>query len=243
MARLTKRIVDGTKCDPRRDVFVWDGDLPGFGLRVRPGGTKTYVLQYRTTGRQRRMTIGRVGPLAPDEARKAALTLLARVAQGGDPSGERANQRRAVTVKALCQKYLADAERGLVIGRKGKAKKRSTLVSDRGRIIRHIVPLLGNQRVADLTSADIVRFIRDVSSGKTATVEKTVPHGKAVVRGGAGTAARTVGLLGGILSYAVAEAIIVLNPVHGVKRPADKRRSLRLSPSDYFKLGIALAGC
>jgi integrase len=240
MTRLTKRVVDAAEPDPLGDVFVWDGELPGFGLRVRPGGTKTYVLQYRTTSRQRRMTIGRVGPVTPDEARKAALKLLARVAQGGDPSGERANERRAVTVKALCQKYLTDAERGLVIGRKGNAKKRSTLVSDRGRIIRHIEPLLGNRRVADLTSADIVRFVRDVSSGKTATVEKTVPHGKAVVRGGAGTAARTVGLLGGILSYAVAEGIIGLNPVHGVKRPADKIRNVRLAASDYVKLGSAL---
>src|SRR5439155_16873861 len=111
---------------------------------------------------------------------------------------------------------------------------------DRGRVVRHIVPLLGNRRVTDLASADIVRFIRDVSSGKTAAVEKTVPHGKAVVRGGRGTAARTVGLLGGILSYAVAEAIIALNPVHGVKRPADKRRNVRLAASDYLKLGSAL---
>jgi integrase len=102
------------------------------------------------------------------------------------------------------------------------------------------VPLLGNRRVADLTSADIVRFVRDVSSGKTATVEKTVPHGKAVVTGGAGTAARTVGLLGGILSYAVTEGIVGLNPVHGVKRPADKRRNIRLAASDYLKLGSAL---
>jgi integrase len=113
-------------------------------------------------------------------------------------------------------------------------------VSDRGRINRHIVPLLGNRRVADLTSTDIVRFIRDVSSGKTATVEKTVPHGKAVVTGGAGTAARTVGLLGGILSYAVTEGIVALNPVHGVKRPADNRRHVRLDASDYLKLGSVL---
>jgi integrase len=47
-------------------------------------------------------------------------------------------------------------------------------------------------------------------------------------------------LLGGILSYAVGVGIISLNPVHGVKRPADKRRSNRLSPGDYFKLGSAL---
>src|SRR2546423_15358298 len=109
MARLTKRVVDATEPDPRADVFVWDGELRGFGLRVRPGGTKTYVLQYRTRGRQRRMTIGRVGPMTPDDARKSALKLLAQVAHGGDPSGERANERHSVTVKALCQRYLADA--------------------------------------------------------------------------------------------------------------------------------------
>jgi len=240
VVRITKRVVDATKSDPKNDVFVWDGELPGFGLRVRSGGTKTYILQYRTANRQRRTTIGRVGPLTPDEARKAALKLLAQVAHGGDPSAERANERLSVTVKALCQRYLADAERGLVIGRQGKAKKGSTLVSDRGRVVRHIVPLLGNRRVTDLASADIVRFIRDVSSGKTAAVEKTVPHGKAVVRGGRGTAARTVGLLGGILSYAVAEGIIAVNPVHGVKRPADTRRNLRLTATDYAALGRAL---
>jgi integrase len=94
--------------------------------------------------------------------------------------------------------------------------------------------------VRDLTRSDVQRFIRDVTAGKTAAVEKTKLRGKAVVEGGAGTAARTVGLLGGILTFAVSEGVITQNPVFGVKRPADKRRELRLTPEDYRQLGQAL---
>jgi hypothetical protein len=61
MPRITKRVVDAT-LPADRDVFVWDAELPGFGLRVKPGGTKSYLLQYRNAeGRSRRLTIGRTG--------------------------------------------------------------------------------------------------------------------------------------------------------------------------------------
>ncbi len=96
------------------------------------------------------------------------------------------------------------------------------------------MPLLGSKLVIDLSKADINRFLRDVASGKTAKVEKTTKlRGKSVVRGGNGTATRTTGLLGGILTYAVSDSIIDSNPVEGVKKPADKRRQRRLSPDEY----------
>ncbi|WP_338664110.1 tyrosine-type recombinase/integrase [Pararoseomonas sp. SCSIO 73927] len=64
--------------------------------------------------------------------------------------------------------------------------------------------------MADLTLADVNRFIRDVTGGKTALVEKTERRrGKSIVEGGKGAAARTVGLLGGILSFAVSEGVSV----------------------------------
>ena len=94
----------------------------------------------------------------------------------------------------------------------------------------------------NLSKADINRFLRDVAGGKTAKVEKTSKlRGKSVVRGGNGTATRTTGLLGGILTYAVSDGIIDSNPVEGVKKPADKRRQRRLSPDEYGILGHALA--
>ena len=83
---------------------------------------------------------------------------------------------------ALMDRYLSAAERGLIMGKRGLPKKASTIYVDRGRIARHIKPVLGSKRVRDLAAADINRFIREVADGKTATVEKTAnKRGKAVV--------------------------------------------------------------
>jgi hypothetical protein len=82
----------------------------------------------------------------------------------------------AKTVSDLCGEYLAKAEAGLIIGRKGLPKKASTLEIDRGRIARHIVPLLGKKTLKDLTSADIKRFLKAVSIGKTAAAVDPRPH-------------------------------------------------------------------
>jgi hypothetical protein len=125
--------------------------------------------------------------------------------------------------------YLADAEAGRLITRRRAAKKASTLATDRGRIHRHIKPLLGRHAVASLTREDIEAFMHDVAAGKTAGKTKTGPHGLAHVHGGKGTASRTVGLLGAIFTYAVRHRMRLDNPVHGVLRPADGRRERRLT--------------
>lgn len=240
MARLTKRLID-TLQPQAKDYFEWDDELPGFGVRVWPTGKKIYVAQYRAGTRLRRMKIGAHGPLTVEEARKGARIILGDVARGEDPQEDRQTRRKSLTVAQLCDNYLLAAEKGLVMGKRRQPKKSSTLYSDRGRIERHIKPLLGKKLVRDLTQADINRFIRDVSSGKTAAVVATERKGgKAVVEGGAGTAARTAGLLGGILTFAVAEGAIPFNPATGVKRPADKRRQRRLSADEYKALGEAL---
>ncbi|HYD32103.1 MAG TPA: tyrosine-type recombinase/integrase [Azospirillaceae bacterium] len=243
MPKLTKRIVDAATPDPSgRQSILWDAEVKGFGLRVTPAGVKSYILNYRTAdGRERRITIGKHGsPWTCDEARGRAVELLREIAAGNDPLDDKAAAKAAMTVKELCKLYLDAADKGMVMGKGGRAKKESTLYIDRGRIDRHIIPLLGSRKVKDLTTPDINRFMRDVTAGKTAVVEKTKARGKAVVEGGAGTASRTVGLLGGILSFAVSEGIIATNPARGVKRPADNRRDVRMSPEDYQKLGEAL---
>lgn len=146
-----------------------------------------------------------------------------------------------MTVKELCARYLADLYKGLILGKGDRPKKTTTIVTDRGRIQRHIVPPLGSRRVKDLTKADIAKAMKDIMAGKTKADTKTgKPRGRAIVRGGAGTAARTIGLLGGILSYAVELGVIERNPAHGVRRPKDNVNRRRLSEQEYRLLGKIL---
>nr|WP_319529542.1 hypothetical protein [uncultured Cohaesibacter sp.] len=176
------------------------------------------------------------------EARKLAIVTLGKVTTGEYPVEDRAVQRRkTMTVKELCEAYLEAADKGLIMGKSNRPKKESTLSTDRGHIANHITPLLGSKRVSDLTKPDINRFIREVVAGRTIRTARTQkPRGKSIVKGGPGAASRSAGLLGGILAFAVSEGIIDVSPSIGVKRPADKIRTRRLSPSEYRSLGKAL---
>ncbi len=240
--KLTKRTIADIEPDPLRDLFLWDDEVRGFGLRVKSSGVRSFIVQYRNASSiSRRITIGKAGVLTVEEARNLAKRALADVIKGGDPAAKRSEDRRAMTVRHLCHAYLEAADKGLILGKRGQPKRASTLYVDRGRITRHILPLLGHRLVRDLGPPDIVRFMRAVAAGKTAADVKTGVRGRAIVEGGRGTATRTVGLLGGILSFAVSEGVIATNPARGIKRPADQRREVRLSPEQYALLGQVLA--
>ncbi|MCA0431630.1 MAG: site-specific integrase [Proteobacteria bacterium] len=230
MPRLSKKTVDA--CVPKdREYFVWDEDMPGFGLRVFPSGKKSYVLQYRHLGRTRRYAIGLHGKVTPEKAREKAIKLSGVIVDGRDPSAERRRLHQEIDVAALCKAYLKEGCQN---------KKASTLATDKGRIERHIIPLLGKLRVSSVTSGDVSRFVNDVMSGKTSGDFKGGPRSIARVRGGKGAAARTTGLLGGIFTFAKQQKLIEHNPVHGVARPKDVERSRVLQQEEIVRLGIIL---
>ena len=184
------------------DTILWDSVVTGFGARRQTGRAVAYVVAYRTAeGRQRMQTIGRHGsPWTPDTAREEARRILGEVASGADPAAAKREMRAAPTVNALCDLYLAEAEAGRMLTRRGAAKKAATLATDRSRIDAHIRPLLGAMKVVAVTSRDVERAMHDIAAGKThKRVKLDKPRALSNVRAGKGGASRTVGLLGGVV--------------------------------------------
>ena len=107
---LTKRSVDGLE-PTAKPWIAWDNKLTGFGVRIQPSGTKSFLVNYRANGGGRhaankRVVIGRFGRITPDQARRQAQALLGRVAAGGDPANERARARGLPTLQAAFEEYL-----------------------------------------------------------------------------------------------------------------------------------------
>ena len=235
MTKLLKRAIDALRPDPDRDIFVWDDGLRGFGVRVKPSGVKSYLIQYRNEeGRTRRLVLGQHGPLAPESARILALKKLATVADGKDPSAERRAARAGMTISEICDWYLEEAEAGRLLGRRNRPIKASTLVNDRSRIEAHIKPLLGSRQARALKLADIQGMQSDIAKGKTA--KPRVGRG-GTTTGGPGAAARTVATLQGLLGHARRYELIAFNPADGVRKLAGKRKDRRLSIAEIQKLG------
>ena len=237
MAKLTIRIIDALEADPDRDVFAWDSEMRGFGVRVKPTGTTTFLIQYRNAeGRTRRMVIGQYGVLTPDEARNLARKHLAAAAAGKDPSADRRAVRSGMTVNEVCDWYLDQATSGRLLGRSRKPIKDSTLYVDRSRIETHIKPLLGTRLVSGLTLRDIEGMQSDIAEGKSARGKKKKGRGGNST-GGPGVASRTISTFRALLGHAARLNVISSNPALGVRQMAVKRRKRRLSEDELRVLG------
>lgn len=108
--KLTQRTISALDV-PRGKIehIVFDEDLPGFGLRVRRGGARTWIYQFKMGAQHRRMTLGSVSAVTAAQARRTANELHAKVRLGQDPASEKAEgrARAAETMGALLRPYLA----------------------------------------------------------------------------------------------------------------------------------------
>src|ERR1700731_2322618 len=132
------------------EVVVWDTALPGFGVRVKRTGVRSYIIQYRdqTTGTSKRMTIGQHGALLTfDQAKKWARGILADAMRGQDRVGERIAIRKAPNMADLASDYL---------NRHAVPKKRPKSVRDvRAMLENVILPAIGTNKVASIERRDI----------------------------------------------------------------------------------------
>ncbi|WIM10765.1 MAG: Integrase [Enhydrobacter sp.] len=233
--KLTKRFVD--RLPPSaKDVIYWDSELPRFGLRVKPSGARTFIVQYRNSaGRTRKLALGRVGVLTPEEARQRARKALLGVADGADPSAERKAQREDLTVSEAVDLYLAEGPADK------PQKKASSWAIDASNLRRHALPLLGSRMVKALVPADIQRFQRDVTTGKTKALSKSdKKRGRIRVTGGAGTAWRATVVLAAMLAWLTKRGLLEANPAEGVELNKLPKRERFLSAAELARLGEAM---
>ena len=251
--KLMKRIVDGLEPSDR-DYVVWDREIAGFGVRVRTSGTKTYVFKYRYRDRQQWYSIGKHGTLTTDQARRKAGELNVLVLSGEDPASKKQADRKAMTVSELCDLYLEEGIAG---------KKAQTVEMDRIRIDTHVRPLIGFLKVRDVTRRDMQKLMTEIATprpwldpritrgaspgdgsakeGETARKKKRKTYSRTV--GGQGVANRTIGMLGGIFTFAVERELRQDNPVLGVKKFRERTLNRRLKDEELQRLAAALQDC
>ena len=150
---ISKRTVDGLSVDEKDAVF-WDRELPGFGVRVYPSGSKVYVVQTRTKGKSKRVTLGRHGVISADRARRMAAETIARIKSGEDLRGKSASK---VTVADVAARYLK--EHVALHCKPGTAKLYRSVVE------RFILPAYGHLSVEEVDRehiADLHYELRDI---------------------------------------------------------------------------------
>jgi Phage integrase central domain/Arm DNA-binding domain len=196
--RLDTRTVTALALSPgQRELFAWDTELPGFGLRLQ-GVKRTYVAQYRSNGRTRRSVIGPVDRLTPTQAREAARKLLAKVSLGHDPQGEKATRRlRAARTFAKVAAAYIDAKQGDWRPASLRANKRYLLAGSYFRSL-HAMAL------EDVKHPDIAARL------------------SAIIRGhGAHTASAARKAIAAMFRWAMEEGWCDRNPVIGTRRPTE----------------------
>lgn len=212
--KLTKRTVDAARAEAG-ERFLWDPELPGFGLRVRPSGRRYYVVQYRAKGRTRRLTLGPHGALTPDQARRNAAKLLAEARTGGDPAVEIRSATKSITVAELARRYLAQHAE--------PKKKPTSLRNDRLNLRLHVLPELGMLPLAAVTRQDVA----------------TLHHG---LRETPTAANRVLALLSKMFNLAERWGLRAdgTNPCRHVERFPEWRRERFLSDEELARLGRVL---
>jgi hypothetical protein len=133
--KLTRQTIDTLKLPPgKQDLIVFDDALPGFGLRIRAGGSRKWIVQYESHGQQRRLTIGSTAVFNLEQARKAARETLAMARLGRDPQADRREEaeQAKLTLGAIVDRYLAE---------KGPKLRPASLRNTRAYLLRHWKPL------------------------------------------------------------------------------------------------------
>ena len=197
-----------------REYAIWDTELAGFGLRVRPSGLRSWFVRVRRRGKHQRITLGSVEDVDAVSARTAARRLLAEVALDGLP--RRVSQKIAPVFSEYVEEFWQDC---------GHHWKLSTQKRNRDAIKHDVLPQFGTMRLDVIGRSDIIRWRDSCAEGKEAKFNRALP------------------VLAAMLKYAEALGYTRKgsNPCRGTPRFKRKAMERFLSPQEYRRLGQSLA--
>src|SRR6516225_1155762 len=200
----------------KNEIIQFDDDVPGFGLRIRVGGSRNWVFQYRVGAKQRRISLGAASAISAQNARERASELHARVKLGQDPGGEKIENRiRAVeTFGAVLRPYLAH--------KKAELKVRTYAEVER-HLLQHAKRLHGMQ-VTLIDRRTVAALLAEIAANNGRSVSNSVRAS-----------------LSSFFSWAMREGLAEANPVIATnKAAANGARDRVLSDSELRSIWNAL---
>jgi len=217
--RLTKQNVNQlTIPDGKSEHIEFDETLPGFGVRLRIGGKPKWIVQYRIGKKQRRITIGSVEAIDPDQARSQAKTTIAKVQLGGDPQTDKHSVRAKAkeTLLVVIGTYLSTYSAANL--------KPNTLKEVRRSLMAHWKPLHEVQ-VHTLTRGMIASRLGEIA-----------------IHNGPFASNRSRAYLSAMLNWAVTQGLLESNPAHGTGKIAKEVARERVLSDDELALVLKHAG-
>jgi integrase len=200
-----------------KDRTFFDEKLQGFGVRVRAGGSRTWIVRYRIGRKQRCVKLGKVGVVDADTARQKAKEILARVQLGGDPQQERAddNKKDELTLGAASEKYLIRAKLRMRPSSYNQVKRHFDL---------HLAPLK-NRPIRKIERAEILeRFSEITDSGAPVAAN------------------RAMETAGAFFAWAMREGMVESNPVIGANKNKERSRERVLTETELKAVWHASCG-
>ncbi|HTO83722.1 MAG TPA: integrase arm-type DNA-binding domain-containing protein, partial [Methylomirabilota bacterium] len=240
MAGLTEKSVGAARAKTG-EAFLWDGELPGFGVRIKPAsrrnpeGAKTFLVQYRVGNRTRRIAIGRWPVVKVEKARTKALRLLAEIGDGGDPSArlrrerQQAAEGQAKTLQSVADRFFAEI--GATEGDEqsnGKRRRKEPLRTAKDvkrQLDRFLLARFGKQPVGEITRGDLIAMVDDIADNN-----------------GPIMANRALAWTKRLFRWAASKDLIASNPAADIEKPAAERKRDRVMTDDEIREVWAATG-
>jgi integrase len=174
---------------------LWDARIPGFGVRVSPSGSKSFVLVYRHRGRPRRLTLGKYPIVSLAEARERALNALSEARRGLDPQQDKQADRKALRFDETVQNFVESY---------CHQNNRESTWRETERILRiRFTQNWGARDIREIKRADVLFILDKAIRQKTPSA---AIHALVAVRV--------------FFNWCKARGLVEVNPCDGIKRPA-----------------------